>query len=109
MSFTTRPVTQVAEVTVNKASAKEAPCRSLVAIGSIRRSVPIRMTPRNPKKMICEEVSSGRRRNTRFVSLFIDRSVIVLSLPAWLGTPAKAIPILHHLQQKLCCIPLKFV
>ena len=42
-----RPVTQVAEVAVNKAWRKEQDCPSREAAGSIRRQVPTQMIPKN--------------------------------------------------------------
>ena len=52
MSWTTSPVTQVAEVAVNSASKKEAPPRSRVENGSISSAVPTKMNSRKPKMII---------------------------------------------------------
>ena len=55
VSLVISPVTQVAEVAVNSASrngALPAPAR---AHGSISRIVPDAITPRNPKRMICDD------------------------------------------------------
>ena len=56
VSRTTRPVTQVAEVAVKRASRKEAPPGSLVENGSISRTVPTAISVRKPRIMICEGV-----------------------------------------------------
>ena len=52
VSCTTRPVTQVAEVAVNSASKKEAPCPSRVEMGSVSSSAPARISRANPIRMI---------------------------------------------------------
>ena len=52
VSCTTSPVTQVAEVAVNSASKKEAPCPSRVEIGSVRSSAPAKINSAKPIKMI---------------------------------------------------------
>ena len=44
VSCTTNPVTQVADVAVNNASKKDAPCPSCVAIGNVKNKVPNKIT-----------------------------------------------------------------
>ena len=56
VSWTTRPVTHVAEVAVNRASKKEAPPGAREAKGSMRSRVPARISRRKPRMMICAGV-----------------------------------------------------
>ena len=48
VSCTTNPVTHTADVDVKIASKNEAPCPSLVAIGSIRNRLPVNITSAKP-------------------------------------------------------------
>ena len=52
VSATTSPVTQVAEVAVNRLSRKGSPCPVRLVTGSISSSAPQRMMARKPSAMI---------------------------------------------------------
>ena len=57
VSYTTSPVTQTAEVEVNRQSRNGVLIPAAAETGSISSSAPTRMTIRKPKRMICEDVS----------------------------------------------------
>ena len=64
VSWTTRPVTQVAEVAVNSASRKPAPPGARVEIGSISSRAPARMSSKKPKMItrageVCPRFQKG--------------------------------------------------
>jgi len=52
VSWTTSPVTQVAEVAVNSASKKAAPCPSRVEMGRVSSSAPAKISSAKPIRMI---------------------------------------------------------
>ena len=71
VSYTTSPVTQVAEVAVNSALRKGTDPPSRLAAGSINRPVPARIMSKNPSAMTCagEMRRSGRFRSFMWIPL----------------------------------------
>jgi hypothetical protein len=57
VSLTTSPVTQTADVAVNRESENETRVPSAEAAGSIKRRAPTRITPAKPKMMIWNVLS----------------------------------------------------
>lgn len=72
VSWTARPVTQMAEVAVKRASPRDAPRPSLVARGSVSSSPPSRMTAAKPRAIIWAE-ENGRRECFVAVLPFLKR------------------------------------
>ena len=60
VSYTIRPVTQTAEVEVNRQSRKGVTVPALLEMGSISTTAPARITSAKPDRMICADESRRR-------------------------------------------------
>ena len=74
VSWTTSPVTQVADVAVNNASRKDAPPGPRVEKGSISKRAPHRISARKPNIMIWAGVT--RRYFQNAIALLLNRHAL---------------------------------